>query len=37
MTQSIFLAPVGNGVGLTSISLGLVRAFEAQGYPVAFF
>ena len=37
MTQIILLAPVGSGVGLTSISLGLVRAFEERGYPVGFF
>jgi phosphate acetyltransferase len=37
MTQILLLAPVGSGVGLTSISLGLVRAFEERGYPVGFF
>ncbi|PIQ25338.1 phosphate acetyltransferase [bacterium (Candidatus Blackallbacteria) CG17_big_fil_post_rev_8_21_14_2_50_48_46] len=37
MTQIIMLAPVGSGVGLTSISLGVVRAFEERGYPVSFF
>jgi phosphate acetyltransferase len=37
MTQIIMLAPVGSGVGLTSIALGVVRAFEERGYPVSFF
>lgn len=37
MTQVILLAPVGSGVGLTSISLGVANAFEERGYPVSFF
>lgn len=37
MTQIIMLVPVGSGVGLTSISLGIVHAFEQKGYPVTFF
>jgi len=36
MTQYILLVPTGDGVGLTSISLGLLRAFERQGTDVAF-
>lgn len=31
------LVPVGSGVGLTTISLGLVRAMEQQGINVNFF
>ncbi|NTS75563.1 phosphate acetyltransferase [Catenovulum sp. SM1970] len=37
MASRIMLVPVGAGVGLTSISLGLVRALEQQGIAVNFF
>ncbi|MBE7213632.1 phosphate acetyltransferase [Shewanella benthica] len=37
MSRNIILIPIGTGVGLTSISLGLVRAFEHQGVKVRFF
>ncbi|CAD5108672.1 phosphate acetyltransferase [Zestomonas carbonaria] len=35
--QTFFLAPTGFGVGLTSISLGLVGALERAGLKVGFF
>ncbi|MBN8458829.1 MAG: phosphate acetyltransferase [Verrucomicrobia bacterium] len=35
--RTLFLAPVGSGVGLTIITLGLVRALDARGVRVAFF
>ncbi|MFT7683920.1 MAG: phosphate acetyltransferase, partial [Moritella dasanensis] len=31
------LIPVGVGVGVTSVSLGMVRAFERNGLNVNFF
>lgn len=37
MSRRIMLIPVGTGVGLTSISLGLVRAMEHQTVKVNFF
>lgn len=37
MSQAIMLVPVGSNVGLTSISMGMVRAFEHQGSKVKFF
>ncbi|WP_417349238.1 phosphate acetyltransferase [Ferrimonas sp.] len=37
MSRSIMLIPVGTGVGLTSISLGMVRALERQGVKVNFY
>lgn len=37
MSRNIMLVPIGTGVGLTSISLGLVRAFEHHGVKVRFF
>lgn len=36
MKQSIFLAPSGKNVGLTSTSLGLVRALDQAGLKVSF-
>lgn len=36
MKQSFFLAPSGNSVGLTSATLGLVRALDQVGLRVAF-
>ena len=36
MIQSFFLAPSGNSVGLTSATLGLVRALDQVGLRVAF-
>ncbi|WP_421682078.1 phosphate acetyltransferase [Stutzerimonas urumqiensis] len=35
--HTFFIAPTGFGVGLTSISLGLVRALERDGLKVGFF
>ncbi|TRX74199.1 phosphate acetyltransferase [Pseudomonas mangiferae] len=35
--HTFFVAPTGFGVGLTSISLGLVRALERAGLKVGFF
>lgn len=37
MPHTLYLAPSGNGVGLTSLSLGLVRALDNRGIRVAFF
>lgn len=37
MSQSVMLVPVGSGVGLTSVSMGVVRACEQLQYAVAFF
>ena len=35
--QTFFIAPTDFGVGLTSISLGLVRTLERAGLKVGFF
>ena len=37
MTRKIMLVPMGTSVGLTSISLGMVRALEQHGVKVQFF
>ncbi|MCE9679563.1 phosphate acetyltransferase [Shewanella sp. AS1] len=37
MSRNIILIPNGTGVGLTSISLGMVRALERHGVKVRFF
>ncbi|MBM7072390.1 phosphate acetyltransferase [Shewanella sp. 202IG2-18] len=37
MTRKIMLVPMGTSVGLTSISLGMVRALEQHGIKVQFF
>ena len=37
MTRTIMLAPVGSGVGVTSVSLGIIRAIERSGVNVSFF
>lgn len=37
MAHTIMLIPIGTGVGVTSISLGLVRAFAREGVKVSFF
>ncbi|WP_163937098.1 phosphate acetyltransferase [Paraferrimonas sp. SM1919] len=37
MSRKIMLIPVGSSVGLTTISLGLVRAVERTGVKVQFF
>lgn len=37
MKNALFVAPAGREVGLTSVCLGLVRAFDAQGVSVSFF
>ena len=34
---TLFLAPVGSGVGLTTLALGLVRALDVRGVRIAFF
>lgn len=34
--RTLFLAPSGSGVGLTTLTLGLVRALDARGVRVAF-
>lgn len=36
MPHTLYLAPSGSGVGLTSLSLGLVRALDNRGIRVAF-
>lgn len=37
MSRNIMLVPIGTGVGLTSLSLGMVRALERHGVKVQFF
>ncbi|HYQ28856.1 MAG TPA: phosphate acetyltransferase, partial [Polyangiaceae bacterium] len=37
MPHTLYLVPSGSGVGLTSLSLGLVRALDNRGTRVAFF
>jgi len=37
MPRRIMLIPVGTNVGLTSVSLGLVRVMQQQGLKVNFF
>ena len=37
MSRTIMLVPIGTGVGLTSVSLGVVRAMERKGVNVNFF
>jgi phosphate acetyltransferase len=37
MFHTIYLAPSGSGVGLTSVALGVVRALDNRGVRVAFF
>ncbi|HEU5074589.1 MAG TPA: phosphate acetyltransferase [Polyangiaceae bacterium] len=37
MARAFFLIPSGEGVGLTSVALGLVRALDNRGIRVAFF
>jgi phosphate acetyltransferase len=37
MKHAFFLAPAGTGVGLTTVSLGLVNALDRRGVRVAFF
>lgn len=37
MSRKIMLIPIESGVGLTSISIGMVRAIEQQGCRVDFF
>lgn len=37
MSRTIMLIPVGAGVGLTSVSLGVLRAMERKGVRVSFF
>ena len=37
MPHTLFLAPSGSRVGLTSVALGLLRALDSRGVRVAFF
>lgn len=37
MSRTIMLIPIGQAVGLTSISLGLIHAFQRQGLKTTFF
>jgi phosphate acetyltransferase len=37
MKHTLFLAPAGAGVGLTTVTLGLVSALDRRGIRVAFF
>jgi len=37
MSRKIMLIPVGSSVGLTTVSMGLVRAIEEQGIKLNFF
>ena len=37
MARTIMLIPIGSGVGVTSVSLGMVRSMERQGVAVNFF
>ncbi len=37
MSRTIMLIPIGSGVGVTSVSLGMVRAMERHGVAVNFF
>ena len=37
MARTIMLIPIGSGVGVTSVSLGMVRAMERQGVAVNFY
>jgi phosphate acetyltransferase len=37
MSRNIMLIPIGTSEGLTSVSLGLVRAFEHHGVKIRFF
>jgi phosphate acetyltransferase len=36
MARAIFLAPTSEGVGLTSVALGVLHALDRRGVPVAF-
>ena len=37
MKHAFFLAPAGNGAGLTTVSLSLVNALDRRGVRLAFF
>lgn len=37
MARTIMLIPIGTGVGVTSVSLGMVRAFAREGVKVSYF
>ena len=37
MSRTIMLIPIGQGVGLTSVSLGLIHGFQRQGLKAQFF
>ena len=36
MPHTLLIVPTGHGVGLTSVCLALIRAYERQGVPVGF-
>ncbi len=36
MSRTIILIPISTGVGLTSVSLGLINALEQKGAKVGF-
>lgn len=37
MSRTIMLIPISAGVGLTSVSMGLLRAMERKGVSVSFY
>jgi len=37
MTHRLMVVPTGHGVGVTSVGLGMVRAFQRLGVPVGFY
>lgn len=37
MSHTLFLAPIGSSVGLTTVALGVLRALDSRGVRVAFF
>ncbi len=37
MSRTIMLVPTSAGVGLTSVSMGVLRAMERKGVNVAFY
>ncbi len=37
MSRTIMLVPISSGVGLTSVSLGVIRAMERKGVKVSFY
>jgi phosphate acetyltransferase len=37
VSRTIMLVPIGNSVGLTSVSLGVIRAIEQKGVSLSVF